>query len=416
MSIFNKKKIGDFIIYGVGQAINIAGPLLVMPHIISVCGVAGLGKVGVGMSLALILNGIIDYGSYINGVKDISVNRTDPGILQTKFASIYYSKLLLFVGVLALVIPMLFWIPYFYEDRHLFLLSMVIVLAQLVNPAWFLQGVENFKCISFINVGGKVFYIAMVFLFITEPKDYILANLFFGGGALLANIVGLLWLMKNYSLSLFASSFKSAVTILTDEFNLTVSQFFLSIYQFFPIMLISYIGGDLMAGQFRIIDQIVSIFKTYLNMFFYFVFSNICLEISKSVRTGLRVWKQYNGLNFILLSFGILIFIFGSDILFQFFKLTPGQADMLQPDFRLALAIPLLVGISQPLRQLMFAFNHNRIYIRITIASTILNLLLFLLLVGAFGLSGAFISIILIEVIIIVLYTLVLSRHFKKTI
>ena len=69
MDIFNKKKIKDFIIYGFGQAINILGPLLVLPFLVERCGVEKVGKIGVGLSVALILNGIIDYGSYINGVK-----------------------------------------------------------------------------------------------------------------------------------------------------------------------------------------------------------------------------------------------------------------------------------------------------------------------------------------------------------
>ena len=85
---------------------------------------------------------------------------------------------------------------------------------------------------------------------------------------------------------------------------------FLSIYQFFPIIIISYLGGDMLSGQFRIIDQVISIFKTYLNMFFYFVYANICYEIDKNYKKGISVWKQYNGLNLIFLATLIILFYF----------------------------------------------------------------------------------------------------------
>ena len=75
--IFQKlgaKQTKDFIIYGFGQAINLISPLLVIPYIVSICGEEGLGKAGVGFSFALIAIVLVDYGSYINGTKEVSIN------------------------------------------------------------------------------------------------------------------------------------------------------------------------------------------------------------------------------------------------------------------------------------------------------------------------------------------------------
>ena len=303
MSVFSKQKIKDFFIYGLGQAINIVSPLLILPYIILVCGEEGLGKVGSGMSLALIISGIIDYGSYINGVKDISLNRNNVNILEHHFKSIYLSKFILLVGVLSFFTLVVFFVPFFEEDKELYFLSFLIVIGQFINPIWFFQGIENFKLISFINVSSKIIYIVLVFTMLNESSDYIYVNLFFGLGAIIGNLVGLIWLIKKYSFSITSFELKPALYIIRNEFSFSFSQLFHSIYQYSPILLISYVAGDFVAGQFKVIDQIVSIFKTYLNMFFYFVYANICLEISKEVKQGLKVWKQYNGLNFLFLFF-----------------------------------------------------------------------------------------------------------------
>lgn len=414
MSIFTRKKITDFLIYGFGQVINLVSPLFVMPFIIFKCGEEGLGRVGVGFSFALILNGIIDYGSYINGVKEISINRENKKVLENKFKAIYFSKFLLMLMVFAFITILIFTVPFLAKDKALFFLSLTIVIGQFVNPQWFFQGVENFKWISTVNLISKAIYITLIIIFINQKSDYVYANLFFGLGAIIGNSIGLIWLVNKYSFSLTGFSLKDAKKIIKEEFSFSVSQFFLSMYQFFPIILISYVGGDFMAGQFRVIDQIVSIFKTYLNMFFYFVYANICYELNLSVKKGIKIWKQYNGLNFLLLFILIVIFFIFSDFILNYFKIDEERVAMMSEYFRIGLMVPLLVSISQPLRQLMFAFNENKIYIRITIIATALNFILLYILTESYGLKGAFFSIILIEFIIIILYSKILKKHLSK--
>ena len=414
MSIFTKKKITDFIIYGFGQVINLVSPLLVMPFLILRCGEDGLGRVGVGFSFALIVNGIIDYGSYITGVKDISINRDNAAVLENKAKAIYLSKFFLLLIAIVCISLLVFFVPFLSKDKTLFFLSIPIIIGQFINPQWFFQGVENFKWISIVNVVSKVIYILLVLLFIKEKTDYVYANLFFGVGAIIGNSIGLIWLINKYNFNLRNFSTSNAIGILKTEFSFSVSQFFLSMYQFFPIIIISYIGGDFMAGQFRVIDQIITIFKTYLNMFFYFVYANICFELNKNLKNGIKIWKQYNGTNFIMLFVLMLLFYVFSDSIFVYFKIENSRIPQMSSYFKLGLIVPLLVSISQPLRQLMFAFNENKIYIKITIITTVLNFVLLSFLTKQKGLSGAFFSIILIEFIIIVLYLNILKKYFKE--
>lgn len=416
MDILKNKKTKNFLIYGFGQAINILGPILVLPFLIQVCGIEKVGKIGVGFSLALILNGIIDYGSYINGVKEISINRNNKLILENKFTSIYISKFILFTVILLLISLAILIIPYLSKDKGLFFFSLSIVLGQLFNPAWFFQGIENFKWLSFLNVFSKLIYLILVFVFVSKASDYVFVNLFLGLGAVIANLFGFIWLIKSYSFSFKNASLSSGLTIIKEEFSFCLLQFFLSMYQFFPIIIISFLAGDFLAGQFKIIDQIISLFKTYLNMFFYFIYTNICFELHKSFKKGIDVWKKANGLNFILLLVLIVFFFLFAPIILQFFKIDSSQESSILSNFRLALIIPFLISISLPLRQLMFVFNFNKIYIRITIITTIFNFILLFIFTKYANLFGAFLSIIFIELIIIFLYVFILVKNKNKII
>ena len=360
MSIFTKKKAYDFFVYGLGQLINLASPLLVFPFIILKCGEEGLGKIGIGFSLMLLLNAIIDYGSYIIGVREIAINRENHKILNEKVNAIYGSKIILLLGVLLFSFILIYIIPFFSREKELFLLSLVIVLGQFVNPSWFFQGIENYKWISFINVVSKIIYLTGVFLFVKESDDYIYVNLFFGIGLLISSLIGVVWFVKHFSFSIKFNDLLRGRKIIRDEFSFSTSQIFLSIHQYFPIIIVSYILGDFVAGQYRIIDQIISLFKTYLNMIFYFVYANICHELDKSMRKGYKIWKQYNGLNFILMIFVICMFYIFSDLIFAFFNVSTPDTKKLELLFQIGLLIPFLLSLSQPLKQLIFAFNRDR--------------------------------------------------------
>jgi O-antigen/teichoic acid export membrane protein len=77
------------------------------------------------------------------------------------------------------------------------------------------------------------------------------------------------------------------------------------------------------------------------------------------------------------------------------------------------LFIPMLMGISFALKQLLFALNKNKEYIRITIITTILSLMFLYMLLSKIGLQGAFLSIIAVELIVVVLYYIVLKSNFR---
>jgi len=407
------KQIKDFIIYGFGQAINLLSPLLVIPYIVFICGEEGLGKAGVGFSFALIAIVLVDYGSYINGTKDISINHNDNAVLEDKFTTIYLSKLLLLAVVTLISILIIVSLPFFQKDKLQLLLSLFIVVGQFINPTWFFQGIQNFKWISIINILSKAIYLVLVFLFIKKAEDYIYINLFLGIGSIIASALGFIWIYTQFSFSFKKASIAKAIDLIKNEFSLTISQLFFSFYQYAPIMLISYFCGNFVAGQYRIIDQVIMIFRTYFQMFFNFIYADICLNIYNDVKTGIANWKLKNGLNYIMVLVLLLIFYFNSEIILLFFKVNVRNLDNLNSYFKLGLLIPFFMGISFALKQLMFSFNKNKEYIRITFFTTTISLIMMSFLLQKIGLKGAFISIILAEILFIILYfyTLYLKKQ-----
>nr|WP_315224229.1 oligosaccharide flippase family protein [uncultured Flavobacterium sp.] len=409
LNLSQHNRIKNFIIYGVGQVVNLVSPLLVMPYLVAICEKEGLGKIGVGFSFALILNVWVDYGSYINGTKEIAINRNNPEIIRRKIVSIYVMKLFLLVILLFISFLLIHFVAFFNKEQAVFFFSLSYVLGQLINPTWVFQGLENYKWISFINIISKIIYVIGVFVFITKKEDYIFANAFLGFGLIISSVIGLIFLIKKYDLRLYQNVSQDALILLKQDFYLTFSQFFLSFYQYLPIMIISYVGGNNMAGQYRIIDQIVMIFRTYLQMFFNFMYADVCLQIHKNLKNGISHWLRYYGFNYgVVLLLLVVAFVFTEQILL-YFNIRLNELDLMTLFFRIGLIIPIFMSISIALKQLLFALDRNKEYINITIGSSIFSLLVFFLLIKNIGLQGAFIATIIIEIMVIILYCIVLK-------
>lgn len=408
------KQFTNLVIYGFGQGFNLITPLLVIPYIVLICGEEGYGKIGVGMALAFFIMVFIDYGSEIIGVKQVAVNREDRNKLEALFITTYTAKLLLLIVVLFIVSILFYCIPYFNQDKKLFFLSLSMVIGQFINPTWFFQGIENFKWITILNILSKIIYLTGIFIFIHKSSDYVYCNLIWGIGMIVANGISFVYILITYSFS-FANTKKAAVLKLAkDNFSIFSSQIFVSLQMYSPIVLISFFGGNTMAGQYKIIDQIIVIFKTYILLFFNYVYPRVCYLLDKSKLEAMRFWRIYNGLNFIFIAFSmVLIWIFSTKVVTYF---NPKGIQEICSLLKLAVFVPILQAITIPLKQLVLGSNKQTKYVRITMIVTVLSLLLIIAITPIYRVFGVLIALIITELITsIIFYFIVKNDLFVRS-
>jgi O-antigen/teichoic acid export membrane protein len=404
----NQKQFGNLVIYGFGQGFNLITPLLVIPYIVSVCGEEGYGKIGVGMAIAFFLMVLVDYGSEIVGVKEVAINRDNKEKLESIFITTYTTKTIV-VFILLLMVSILFvTIPFFNKDKTLFFFSLSMVIGQFLNPTWFFQGIENFKWITILNIISKIIYLLGVFVFLKKPTDYVYCNLIWGTGMIVANTICIFYIVFSFSFSFLNVKRENIINQLRENFSIFSSQIFVSLQMYSPIVLISFFGGNLMAGQFKIVDQIIVVFKTYILLFFNFVYPRVCYLLDKSTKEALRFWKLFNGLNFIFVT--ILMFIISviSSKVVSYFN--PKGIIEISNLLRIAVAIPILQSISIPLKQLVLGCNKQREYVRATMIITILSLVVIVLITPVYKVFGVLLALILTEIITLIVYYMTIKN------
>lgn len=410
-SIFFKEQIQKLSIYGFGQLFNLVTPLIIAPYIISVCGEENYGKSAVGTALAFFLIVFVDFGSEISGVREAAVNREDSKVLNKIFSVTYSVKLIILVVILFLSSIIFFYFEYFKQEKSLFFFSLTILVGQFLNPTWFLQGVENVKYITFLNILSKFFFLICVFLFVKKEADYIYINFYWGLGMILANVFVLYLLTKKYNFSLEIQKWDKLKSHFKKDFSIFSSQIFVSLQMYAPVFLVSYFGNNLLAGQYRIVEQIIVVFRTYILLFFNYTYPRVCYLLSLNFKKGIKAWLQFNGVNFLFVFLGMLVFFFFSKNIISYFT----NEDLLHLSrlLKLATLIPILFAISVPLKQLILAFNYNRYYVFSTYFLSLSTLFLIVFLLDKFNIEGVFYSLILTEMLGIIFYLYKLIKEKK---
>lgn len=408
-TILLNKQFQNLSIYGFGQAFNLITPLLVIPYIVLICGEEGYGQIGVGMAVAFFIMVFIDYGSEITGVKQVAVDREDCSKLETIFVTTYASKAFLLLILLLISSLSFYYIPYFSKDKVLFFLSLSMVIGQFINPTWFLQGVENFKWITILNIVSKIIYLAGIFIFIKKPSDYIYCNLIWGIGMIVANGIAVIYIISKYSFSFTKTKKADILELLDTNFSIFSSQIFVSLQMYSPIVLISFFGGNIMAGQYKIIDQIIVIFKTYILLFFNFVYPRVCYLLEKSKQEAMSFWKIYNGLNLVFIAVAMFfIFLFSTEVVRYF---NPKEIVEISDLLKLAIFIPVLQAISIPLKQLVLGCNKQNKYVSITMLITLTSLFLIVIVTPIYKVFGVLIALILTEIITSIIFYFTIKKE-----
>ena len=400
--IKNSKQFQNFSIYGIGQLFNLLTPLLVAPYVIIICGEEGFGKAGIGLSFVFILTVLVDFASGINGVKDVSVYREELKKVQKIANTLFSIKLFALLFILLLASGFIVFVPFLNQEKELYFLSLVFLVSQAFNPTWFLQGIEKFKIISFVSSTGKRMYIVLVLLLVTKKEDYIFVNFYFGISALFVHLIGMGWLIRNKFLVLKKPAKADVLSIFSRDYKLTLSQLLLSLQQYSPILIVGFFGNSSLAGQYKIIDQIIVIFKTYLLLFFNYVYPRICYLLEKSKKEALHFWKLYNGVNFIFITFSMIGIAFFSLKVVAYFN--PQEVEVIADLLKIAVFIPILQAISIPLKQLVLGTNKQKVYVRTTMVITSVSLVMIVLITPFYKVFGVLLALIITEIVTMLIY------------
>ena len=364
----HKKIIENFSYLSVLQILSMITPLVTYPYLVKTLGEVIYGTVVFAQAVVTYFNILVVFGFNFTAARDVSQYRDDTKKLSEIVSAVTIIKTLFLIVSLLLISGYMLYISQI--DYTLYYLSFWICLNEILFPSWFFQGKEEMKYITFINLGIRLLFILMIFIFIKSPDDYLYFPLLNGIGVALAGVVSFILLYKKYKVRLTVVPIKILTKYLKESYHLFISNVSIQIYVNANKIIIGTFLGMREVTYYDLAEKITNMGKVPQSMISQVLYPKISLE-----KNGSFLKKVLKGTILMNVFLYLMVFLFSNQIVAYF----GGNETVLRILF---LTIPI-IGISNVLMVLtLLPFGYNKAFTRIVFLSAFSYLLIVLILYG----------------------------------
>lgn len=235
-------------------------PLLLLPHIVRVIGLAEYGQLTVLIAWGGYGSLVVQYAFQLTGPKRVT-NLAHGETIADVFVDILFAKLLLIL----VVIPFMAIVTLAYPSSETtssfaWILLFVFPIASGFNSVWFLQSQNRFMPICVVSIAGSTITLLIGFLFITPNNQHaldfavivsVIGAIFIGLGTLLLSITSIK--SMNYEWSV-----KRAILSLKGGWHLFISQFISMLYSGSGPIIINLLIDAKAAGAYGVTERAIN--------------------------------------------------------------------------------------------------------------------------------------------------------------
>ena len=160
-----KTLIENFASLSILKAFGLLLPLVTLPYLSRVIGVARFGDIAFACSITIYFSEITNYGFNYTATRHLSKNRNNIQYVRVLFWNVLYTKLFLFVISTIIFAILVETIPLLREHRLLLWFTYLSVPCYMLFPEWFFQGIEKMKYITIVNIISKILFTVAIFFF-----------------------------------------------------------------------------------------------------------------------------------------------------------------------------------------------------------------------------------------------------------
>jgi len=146
-------------------------PLVTIPYLARVLGIAGWGKIAFVTAVAEFVVIAIEFGFNLSATREIARHRNSPVKCGEVMSGVLGAQALLALVGVSLALLASRWIPLLRDNPALLMGGLVYGVSQGFAPLWFFQGLERLRLSSALEIGGKLTTLCGMFIFIHSPAD-----------------------------------------------------------------------------------------------------------------------------------------------------------------------------------------------------------------------------------------------------
>ncbi|WP_447635554.1 flippase [Flavobacterium microcysteis] len=389
----------NFVSLSVLQMLNMILPLITFPYLTRVLGTEIFGLILFSSSVITYFQILTDYSFNLTATKEISLNIENKEKLKELFNDVITTKLLLTIFSFFVLLLVVFSIDKFSEYRLVYLLSFGVIIGQTLFPVWFFQGIQKMKYITYINLTFKTIFTILIFLYVKHQDDYWMVPLFNSCGFIFSGIFSLIYIYKQFNISLKIQSLERIKTQLRIGKYIFLSELKISLFTNTNIILLGFIVGNnavtYYAGAEKLVRALATIQIPFSNALFPFLSKEMTIDPEKTIKSIIKIVK----IGSVILLIGLIpIFIFSEEIIETVYGKNMENSALV---LRILLLIPIASFIDNMFgKQILINLGKDNLYFRVITIGTIFNILLNLVLIPQYSYIGTAISLMLTQIII----------------
>lgn len=239
------------------KGINAVVPIVLIPLCNNIFGVEQYGSLVYAQASLGLLIVFADYSFSVSAPRDISANANDLTKVSSILSSIYTIKIVL--SILGFLV--LFLLPIFFSNNsiynfQLFLLVYLALLLQSFLPFWFFQGMKCNHLITSINFFSKIFFLLLVYFIAFNKKSIIWIPLFEMISYVIALIISVVVLFKNFKVKFFISTLGEIINQFRSGWNIFLIILLYWLINGGGILFVNYYSSDEELGYFSVFSRI----------------------------------------------------------------------------------------------------------------------------------------------------------------
>lgn len=393
-----KRLTENFISLSVLQGLNYLLPLITLPYLVRVLGPEKFGLIAFAQAFTGYFQILTDYGFNLSATREISIHREDRQKVNEIFSSVMTIKIFLCIISFLLLSLFLIFIPRFRSDYLVYLFSFGIVVGNVLFPVWFFQGMERMKYITILNFISKVIFTICIFIVIRKSSDYLYVPLLNSLGYIIAGLLSLKIVFKNFYVVFLKLSLNSYIKQLKDGLYLFIGTIGVNFYKNNSVIILGLLTNNIIVGYFSIAKKIIDILNQIAVLISQVLFPYISIIINQDIEKTLRLLKKIGAGIFTYTSFiGIILLIFPGLII----KIVTGNSyyeSILS--LKIMAFVPLFIGANVPAVQILLGKGFYKLYTAIVIKGALIDIIINLSLVPFLSYIGSCISTIVVELFV----------------
>jgi len=397
-----KKRLAEnFLSLSALQAVNYLLPLITLPYLVRVLGPEKFGLIAFAQAFIAYFIILTNYGFNLSATREISINRDKKEKISEIFNSVMMVKFLLGVLSFFILVLLLIFVPKFRNDWLVYIFTFGMVIGQILFPVWFFQGMERMKYITFLNTIAKLIFTVCIFVFVRQVSDYIYVPLLNSIGFLIAGILSIWIIFKNFKIKFIFPQLTSIKHEFKEGGYIFISRLSISFYTVSNVFVLGLLTNNTVVGIYSAAEKLITAIKGIVGVILQVMFPYVSKIAKESYSKALNVVNYELKLFVVLVLISCFVGYFLShNIVFLIFGQKFESSGLIMQI--LILTIPVITVSAILGQQILLNFGLKKLFTISIVYMSFIHLIMLPIMVYFWKAVGAAIAVLVTEALILI--------------